>query len=152
MVEVWRSSFLLSFMLSLNHVRNKIMYALSWQTLYALTWVLFQCLFPSLLHSSGNKHQNNPLFRAETIFHSSTYIIFYTLTDISRPWANNASGTWPIWCIVIVMTLSSRDMGEGNIAAQHQAGLGNKMTELLITFFTSYCISLVFRYQTFLTF
>ena len=61
---VWRSLFLSSFMGSFCHVRNKIMYVLSWQTVYALTRVLFWCLFPSLLHNSGNKHQNNPLVSA----------------------------------------------------------------------------------------
>ena len=53
------------------------MYILSWRTVSALTWVLFWYLFPSLLHNSGNKHQNNPLVSAETIRHSSTYIILY---------------------------------------------------------------------------
>ena len=38
------------------------MYVLSWRTVYKLTRVLFWCLFPSLLRSSGNKHQNNPLY------------------------------------------------------------------------------------------
>ena len=33
--------------------------------------------FPLLLHNLGNKHQNNPLVSAETVCHSSTYIIFY---------------------------------------------------------------------------
>ena len=61
---VWRSSFLSSFMGSLCRVGNKIMYVLSWQTVYALTRVLFWCLFPSLLRNSGNKHQNNPLVSA----------------------------------------------------------------------------------------
>ena len=46
--EVWRSSFLSSFLSSLCHVRNKIMYVLSWRTISALTRVLFWCLFPSL--------------------------------------------------------------------------------------------------------
>ena len=53
-----------SFMNSLCRVRNKIMYALLWRTVYALTRVLFWCLFPSLLRNSGNKHQNNPLVSA----------------------------------------------------------------------------------------
>ena len=35
------------------------------------------CLIPSLLRNSGNKHKNNPLVSAETVRHSSTYIIFY---------------------------------------------------------------------------
>ena len=39
--------------------------------------VLFWYLFPSLLRNSGNKHQNNPLVSAETVRHSSTYIILY---------------------------------------------------------------------------
>ena len=53
------------------------MYVLSWRTISALTRVLFWCLFPSLLHNSGNKHQNNPLVSAETVRHESTYIILY---------------------------------------------------------------------------
>ena len=61
---VWGSSFLSSFMGSLCRVRNELMYVLSWQTVYALTRVLFWCLFPSLLRNSGNKHQNNPLVSA----------------------------------------------------------------------------------------
>ena len=53
--------FLASFMVLLCHVRNKVMYVLLWQTVYELSWVLFWCLFPSLLRNSGNKHQNNTL-------------------------------------------------------------------------------------------
>ena len=37
----------------------------------------FGVLFPLLLHNSGNKHQNNPLVSAETVCHSSAYIILY---------------------------------------------------------------------------
>ena len=59
------------------HVRNEIMYALSPRPVSALTRVLFLCLFPSLLHNSGNKHENNPLVSAETVRYSSTYIILY---------------------------------------------------------------------------
>ena len=55
------------------------MYVLSWRTVSALTRVLFLCLFPSLLRNSGNKHKNNPLVSAETVRHSSTYIILYVL-------------------------------------------------------------------------
>ena len=62
--DVWRPSFLASFMRSLCRVRNKIMSVLLWQTVYVLTRVLFWCLFPSLLCNSGNKHQNNPLVSA----------------------------------------------------------------------------------------
>ena len=69
--------FLSPFMDSFCCVRNKIMYVLSWRTVSALTRVLFWCLFPSLLRNSGNKHQNNPLLSAETVRHSSTYIILY---------------------------------------------------------------------------
>ena len=75
--DVWRSSFLVSFMDSLCRVRNKIMYVLLWRTVYALTQVLFRCSFPSLLRNSGNKHQNNPLVSAYTVCHGSTYIILY---------------------------------------------------------------------------
>ena len=66
------------------HVRNKIMYVLSWRTVSALTRVLFWNLFPSLLRNSGNKHQNNPLVSAETVRHSSTYIILY-VNDVKQP-------------------------------------------------------------------
>ena len=38
---------------------------------------LFWYWSPSLLHNSGNEHQNNPLVSAETVRHSSTYIILY---------------------------------------------------------------------------
>ena len=62
-----------------DRVRNKIMYVLSWRTVYVLTRVLCWCLFPSLLRNSGNKHQNNPIVSAETVRHSSTYIILYSL-------------------------------------------------------------------------
>ena len=53
------------------------MHILSWRTVSALTRVLFGYWFPSLLHNSGNKHQNHPLVSAETVRHSSTYIIIY---------------------------------------------------------------------------
>ena len=53
------------------------MYLLSWRTVSVLTRMLFLYLFPSLLHNSGNKHNNNPLVSAETVRHSSTYIILY---------------------------------------------------------------------------
>ena len=55
-----------SFMDSFCCVRNKIMHVLSWRTVCALTRVLFGCLF-----------QNNPLVSAETVRHSSTYVILY---------------------------------------------------------------------------
>ena len=71
---------------SLCRVRNTIIYEHSWWTVSALPWVLFWCLFPSLLHISGNKHQNNPLVSVETVLHLSTYIILY---------ATNISGTQP---------------------------------------------------------
>ena len=55
------------------------MYVLLWRTVSALTRVLFWYLSPSLLRNSGNKHQNNYLVGAETIRHSSAYIIVYLL-------------------------------------------------------------------------
>ena len=42
--------------------------------MYALLWRNV-----SVLHNSGNKHQNNPLVSAETVRHSSAYIILYIL-------------------------------------------------------------------------
>ena len=52
---------------SLCHVRNKLMYVLSWQTVSALTPVLFLCLLPLFLHNSGNKPQDNLLMSAGTV-------------------------------------------------------------------------------------
>ena len=55
------------------------MYALEWWTVSALTRGLFWCLFPELRSNSGNKHQNNTLVSAETVGHSSTYIISFLI-------------------------------------------------------------------------
>ena len=76
--DVWWSLFLASFMDSLCRARNEIMYVLLWQTVYALTRVLFWCLFPSLLCNSWNKHQNNTPVSAYTVCHTGTYIVLYT--------------------------------------------------------------------------
>ena len=57
--DVWRLSFLASFMNSLCRERDKITYVLSWQTVYAPTRMFVWCLFPSLIRISENKHQNN---------------------------------------------------------------------------------------------
>ena len=53
--------------------------------------VLFWYLFPSLLRNSGNKHQHNSLVSAETVRHSSTYIILYVsqMTTWSHGWHFN---------------------------------------------------------------
>ena len=75
-----------SLMDSLCRVRNEIIYVLLWRTDYALTRVLFWCLFPSLLRNSGNKHQNNPLVSAWTFRHASTYIIIYISRPLMRMW------------------------------------------------------------------
>ena len=53
-----------SFMDSVCCLWNKIMYGLSWGTVYVLTQVSFGCSFPFLPSNLGNKHQNNPLVRA----------------------------------------------------------------------------------------
>ena len=63
-----------SFMDPLCRVRNKIMHVLSWRTVSVLTRVFFLYL---LLSNSGNKHKNNLLVSAETVRHSSAYIILY---------------------------------------------------------------------------
>ena len=88
--DVLRPLLLSSFMDSICHVRNKIMYVLEWRTVSALTQVWFLCLFPSLLRNSGNKHKNNPLVRAETVCHSITYIILYAL-------ALKSNHLWPFY-------------------------------------------------------
>ena len=62
---------------SLCRVRNNIMHLLSSRTISAPNRVLFYCLSPSLVSNSGNNHKNNSLGSAETVRHSSTYIILY---------------------------------------------------------------------------
>ena len=89
------------FMDSFCCVRNKIMYVLSRRTISAPTRVLFWCLFPSLLRNSGNKHQNNPLMIAETVRHSSTYIILYKLSLSSSKCLRGCtyrSRFFLVWC------------------------------------------------------
>ena len=72
--------------------KNKIMYVRLWRTIYALTRVLFWCLFPSLLR---NKHQNNPLVTAWTGRHASTYIILYLYRiSKSEPCATSLGLGW----------------------------------------------------------
>ena len=56
-----------------------MMYVLLWRSVYALTRVLFWCLFPSLLRNSGNKHQNNP--SRERINSSPREYIHYSIYD-----------------------------------------------------------------------
>ena len=68
---------------SLCRVRNKIVYVLSWGTVSVLTQVFSWCLFPELRSTSGNKHQKNPLVSAETVRHSSTYIILYSFRSLT---------------------------------------------------------------------
>ena len=66
-----------TFMDSLCCVRHILMYVLSCRTASAPTRVSIMCLFPSLLRNPGNKHKNNLFVSAETVRHSSTYIILY---------------------------------------------------------------------------
>ena len=82
--DVWRSSFLASFMVSSCRVRNKIIYVLLWRPVNVLTRMLFCCLFPSLLCNSGNIHQNNTLVSAWIVSHANTYIIRYVNTIYAR--------------------------------------------------------------------
>ena len=62
------------------------MYVLLWQNVSALTQVIILCLFPSLPRNLGNKHKNNPLMSAETVRHSSTYIIIYESHESTKNW------------------------------------------------------------------
>ena len=78
-VGMW-GSFLSSFLGSSCHVKNKMIYVLLWQTVYALTWVLSWCLFDSLLCNSGDKYQTNSLLSVGTVHHPSLCIIFCVFT------------------------------------------------------------------------
>ena len=60
----------------LCRVRNTIMYAFSWRTVFVPTRVKFWCLFPSLLRYAGNKHQNNHLVSAETVRNTRVHTLF----------------------------------------------------------------------------
>ena len=70
-----RSLFLSLFLHSLCHVRNKVMYALSWPTVSALTQVLFWCLFPSLLRNLAKKHKRTISWALKQ-FVTRLYILF----------------------------------------------------------------------------
>ena len=85
------------------------MYVLSWRTAFALTQVLFWGFFPSLLCNSGNKHQNNLLVSAETIRHSSTYIILYIPYDDKFNNDNRKDLTESIEIIILVIQSSVND-------------------------------------------
>ena len=72
---------------SLYHVKNEIVYVLSWWIVYALTEVLFCCLFRSLLRNPGNKHQTllwvqkQFATRVHTLF--SIYLLHLTFRNMS---------------------------------------------------------------------
>ena len=71
------------------------MYVLECPTVYALTSVLFWCLFPELLGNGDNKHQNNTRVCALTIHHESTYILglAYVLLMTSKSFADDVTIT-----------------------------------------------------------
>ena len=95
--DVLRALFLSSFMDSSCRVRNKIMHVLSWWTVSTCTRVFFWYLFPWLLRNSGNKHQNNPFMSAETVRHSSTYIILYVCHLIKKAWISSFLSPGLLW-------------------------------------------------------
>ena len=69
------------------HVRNRIMYALSWRTVHALTRNLFWCLFMGLRSNEGNKHHRHP--RAHTLnffqlMHYPLYIPCILMVEYNR--------------------------------------------------------------------
>ena len=88
------------------HVRNKIMYVLSSQTVSALTRGLFLCLFPSLLRNSGNKQKITLLWalkqfvtRVHTLFY--IYCTYSMISDKARLkvrlWTHNGQCTNELW-------------------------------------------------------
>ena len=66
--NVWSASPWLSFIGSLCYVSNKIMYVLSTVILVFISWAASQI---------RNKHQNKTRFSAQTVPHSSVYIVLY---------------------------------------------------------------------------
>ena len=84
----------IAFMDSLCHVRNKIMYVLSWRTVSAPTRALCCCLFTSLLRNAGNKHQNNTRERWNS---SSLEYIHYSPQNrfFSHSMGSTAYMAWP---------------------------------------------------------
>ena len=53
-----------------------------WNKICSLVTTCF-CAHSSVILVSGNKHQNKPLVSAETVCHSSTYIILYIVVIFS---------------------------------------------------------------------
>ena len=72
----------MTFHTSLQWLRQsiyRIMYVLSWWTVYVLMRVLFWCLFSELRSNEGDKHQNNTRVSALTVRHKRTYIILFLI-------------------------------------------------------------------------
>ena len=108
--------FLSSSIGSLCHVRNAIMYGLSWPTDYALTRVLFWCSFPSLfriLENNYNKIQSivstskpctppkcNPLSPVKLVPLRQRWNANQTLKSLKRPpiWRVLLWAFWRKWC------------------------------------------------------
>ena len=84
--------------------------------------MLLWYLFPSMLRNSGNKHKNNPLVSAETVRHSSTYIILYFLHDRPwiSPWIKSISNELDIICHVFASQLSGHCDVIANRLWRHQ--------------------------------
>ena len=59
------------------YIIQRVIYALEWRTVLALTRGLFWCQFPKWRNNEGNKHQINTRVSAETVRHESTYIILF---------------------------------------------------------------------------
>ena len=83
--DVWRSSLLSSSMNSLCRVRNEIMYALSWRTIYALIRVSFWCLFK---HKKLSWAQKQFAIRVHTLF----YIYPWASGLLHWSWSNETYG------------------------------------------------------------
>ena len=142
-VDVWRLSNLSSFTDLFNHVNKKIMYVLSWWTIYAFTWVTFLCLFPELQSSSRNKHQNNPLEGEQTVHHSSPYTILYMITYCLIYFQGSRCDLYPpcycclTWDVMIYRTITMMQNIQHFIVSLFNASIHNHTMIILHIIFTT---------------
>ena len=84
------------------------------KTIYALTQVLLWCLFPSLLHNSGIKHQSNPqvnIWALESINYSN-FIYICNMIRFIKPYIHTKAGrtsNWDLNKMVIILHMISMD-------------------------------------------
>ena len=76
----------------------------------------FCVLFPELRSNKGNKHKNNPLVSAETIRHSSTFIILFLTWHNESINDDKNNGLYTsstcLTCLVFILLMTSQSISD----------------------------------------